>query len=84
MKYICLECEGEFDEPKKTTERHNVDSPPYEKFLVCPYCGGQYVPKHTCVHCGHTLTDVYLFVKMTGERICKDCVIEYQFGEEHE
>lgn len=41
-KYICLECGTEFDKPKRFTETHGLDTPPYETYTGCPVCGGAY------------------------------------------
>lgn len=40
--YHCIDCDRDFDEPKEYEERHGLDTPPYEKFNGCPYCGGAY------------------------------------------
>lgn len=37
--YICESCEGEFEEAETVIETHGLDTPPYEKIAVCPYCG---------------------------------------------
>lgn len=42
-EYTCLDCGKTFDDPKRWEERHGLDSPPYEDFSGCPYCGGAYV-----------------------------------------
>jgi DNA-directed RNA polymerase subunit RPC12/RpoP len=36
--YRCLECGHEFEEPRKITETHGLDTPPYEILYVCPEC----------------------------------------------
>lgn len=36
--YFCEYCDAEFDEPEEYFETHGLDSAPYEKFSVCPYC----------------------------------------------
>ena len=41
-EYTCLDCGKTFDDPKRWEERHGLDSPPYEDFSGCPYCGGAY------------------------------------------
>lgn len=84
MKYMCLECGAEFDEPQQIIERHGFADGPHETFLSCPQCSGEYTIKLACDHCGHTLRDKYVLVKKTKERICMDCVIEYEVGEENE
>lgn len=37
--YKCNYCGEAFDQPKATIERHGLDSPPFERVDVCPYCG---------------------------------------------
>ena len=36
--YFCINCNGEFEKPKKEIERHGFSEPPYEEFSVCPFC----------------------------------------------
>ena len=40
VKFICLNCGGEFDrdEVKIFTERHGFSEGPFEKIPVCPHC----------------------------------------------
>lgn len=40
----CLECGGEFDEPRDRREYRgeHFGFPAYETVYVCPYCGGDY------------------------------------------
>ena len=78
--YTCLDCGYEFDEPYELVERHGLDSPPFEKWLVCPACGGAYTHTHLCDCCGQRITDRYLRVD-NGDEYCEDCVTEYNLGE---
>lgn len=43
--FQCSECEREFEEPKKYVEKHGLDTPPYEEYFGCPYCGGYFEEK---------------------------------------
>jgi NAD-dependent SIR2 family protein deacetylase len=43
-KFICTECGITFDEPKTITEKHGLETPPYEEIDVCPECGGSFKP----------------------------------------
>lgn len=36
--YKCLDCNCIFEEPRSITEKHGLDSPPYEICSVCPVC----------------------------------------------
>jgi len=54
--YICTDCGATFDEPKEVTETHGLETPPYEKLLVCPEClSSDY---DTAVMCGRCKTAV--------------------------
>ena len=37
--YVCDWCKGEFEEAETVIETHSLDTPPYERISVCPYCG---------------------------------------------
>ena len=37
--YKCESCGGIFDEFDFVIETHGLESPPYERRAVCPYCG---------------------------------------------
>lgn len=37
-KYVCKDCKRVFCEPQFYKERHGLDSEPYERVAVCPYC----------------------------------------------
>lgn len=36
--YYCINCNEEFEKAEKIIEKHELSSPPFEEFLVCPYC----------------------------------------------
>ena len=59
VKCGCANCGREVSEgeAERYMERHGLDSPPYEEFLYCPYCGGDLIPMEECAVCGN-LTDV--------------------------
>ena len=52
--YICLDCGKTFEEPKRYTETHGLDSPPYEEWNGCgKWIDGEFVeilPNHE-VYC---------------------------------
>lgn len=74
MKYICLECARTFDDPEICVERHGFTDGLYEKYSVCPYCGGGYTEVATCAFCGkETFEDELL------DGICDDCIDEYKY-----
>lgn len=72
-RYVCLECGYLFKEPKRFTERHGLDSPPYEDWLGCPACGGDFAPIVRCDGCGDVITGTYVLISPTGERYCENC-----------
>lgn len=49
--YECQDCRHIFDVAKKITERHGLDTPPYEEYGVCPACGSGYFHRITVLHC---------------------------------
>lgn len=50
--FKCHECGSTFEEPKHYTERHGLDSPPYEEYNACPLCAGSYDDAEQCTVCG--------------------------------
>lgn len=36
--FNCNACKKHFDAPKFYEEKHGLDTPPYERIAVCPYC----------------------------------------------
>lgn len=81
MEYICFDCGRIFTEPLRHVEAHGLDTPPYETFYGCPYCGGDYAKTYECDVCGHYIDDTYIQLA-GGERICNHCYITYELGEE--
>lgn len=37
-RFFCRECNRFFDNPHYYEETHGLDSPPYERVSICPYC----------------------------------------------
>lgn len=71
-EYTCLDCGETFDEPKKWIEQHGLDSPPYEKFSGCPFCGGSYTQTILCDGCGCPIIGDYVQIQVTGSRYCDE------------
>lgn len=70
--YLCLDCESVFEEPKYYTEKHDLDSPPYETWTGCPYCSGAYVKTTLCCQCEDWVTGKY--IKLDDYTvICENC-----------
>lgn len=72
--YICLDCGELFEEPCKYVETHGLDSPPYEKYMGCPHCGGAYVETIQCDICGEWISGEY--VKLDNDMVvCDNCYV---------
>lgn len=80
--FICLECGSLFDTPKKYIERHGLDSPPYEEFTACPFCGGAYTTARYCDACGEPITGDYVKIDSTGDCYCDSCFILKSFDDD--
>ena len=81
MAYICLDCNRTFKVPKHYVETHNFDTPPYEEYNGCPFCGGAYAEAYECDECGQYITGSYIKTK-SGARICENCYEIYDIGDE--
>lgn len=87
MRYQCHECDRRFEEPDIITETHGLETPPYEKIGVCPYCKGYFEEMTQCRICGQYFTDGEL-----SDGVCDECIYEhstdielcYRLGEEAE
>lgn len=72
MRYECHNCGRRFEEPDIITETHGLDSPPYEKIDVCPYCKGYFSEIHECKICG----EHYTIDELTSG-VCDDCIYQH-------
>ena len=79
--FVCLDCDKLFEEPKHYIETHGLESPPYEEFEGCPYCGGTCVETYRCDCCGQWLVGSYVKTK-EGFRYCDNCYTGHELGEE--
>ena len=70
--FLCLECDGLFEEPKVYQETHGLDSPPYEEFAGCPYCGGSFVATEQCDVCGNYITGQCVVID-GAQFVCEEC-----------
>jgi DNA-directed RNA polymerase subunit RPC12/RpoP len=75
VRYECHNCGRRFEEPDIITETHGLESPPYEKVAVCPYCHVYFEEMYQCKICGEWFTDGEL-----TSGVCDDCI--YKFVEE--
>ena len=71
-RYQCHECDRRFEEPDFITEKHGLDTPPYEKIAVCPYCKGYFEEMQECKICGEYFTEDEL-----TSGVCDDCIYEH-------
>lgn len=72
LMYFCLDCEELFKESKIWVEKHGLDSPPYEEWDGCPFCGGRYIDAIFCDCCGNPIIGDYVTI-VTGDNICENC-----------
>ncbi len=49
--YRCTDCGKRFEEVKTVFEEHGLDTPPYEKRVVCPSCYGTSIERVRAEHC---------------------------------
>ncbi len=57
--YCCTDCKKQFSNLKECYETHGLQFPPYERYLLCPECGGHVVPisREYCRCCGARLPE---------------------------
>lgn len=78
--YYCLNCEQETENLQIISEKHGLDTPPYEEFYVCPFCKSEEVIKEIrCAKCDEIITDD--FIAIDDKQYCRDC-FEYHAFEE--
>ena len=49
--YRCKDCKREFEFVKIVFETHGLDTPPYERLRLCPYCGSSEYEREENTHC---------------------------------
>ena len=79
--WICLDCNELFQDPAHYVNTHSLDTPPYEEYDGCPYCGGAYAEAHECDCCGEWITGDYIKTA-DGKRYCENCYITMELGDE--
>ena len=70
--YICKDCGTLFNTPVEYTEKHGLDSPPYETWYGCPECSGAYTNTFECDVCNKYIIGEYAKVT-NGMKICDAC-----------
>lgn len=79
--YICRDCGETFDEPKHYTERHGLETGPYEELTCCPFCGGSYEKAVACECCGRLIPESEACIAENPDgvddlSVCSDCADE--------
>jgi hypothetical protein len=80
--WVCVNCGHVFEEPACWDERHGFDHGPFERLSGCPRCFESYVEAHRCDCCGEWITGSYIKLE-SGERICDDCYMPMDLGDEN-
>lgn len=80
--FLCYDCDATFHEPKIWTERHGLDTPPYETYAGCPLCGGAFATTYKCACCTRWIDGPYIKLD-SGERVCENCYTTYELGDEN-
>lgn len=79
--FVCLDCCRIFQDSKHYVDHHGLDTPPYEEYDGCPYCGGVYAETYECAECDRWIIGEYIKLG-NGDRICERCYITYEMGDE--
>lgn len=71
--YVCTNCGAEFETPKQYREMVPGEPLPFDVWVGCPVCAGDYITRRVCDCCGNViLTDYYYRV---GDGVyCENCV----------
>lgn len=78
FEFVCLNCKSEFNDQKCISERHGLDTPPYETLAVCPYCGSEdFVHAHYCNICEHVIYEKYYIINCKNI-VCEKCYDKYR------
>ncbi len=73
--YRCQDCGKEFEYVEVVFEKHGLDTPPFERIKLCPYChSNNYVQKeeHFCFVCGSKLREGADFCSPACRKKSKD------------
>ena len=84
--YCCIECGHIFDEDEISVWQESRGeywgTPCSESVSGCPRCKGDYVETYKCDCCDKWIDKPYIKLE-SGERICQNCYITYELGEEN-
>lgn len=80
-KWVCLECEAEFNEPAVHEETHGMDTLPFEVMYTCPICCSEYyAPAVYCDLCDYVILDDYI-ITIDDSYICNHCYSKRNVGD---
>lgn len=72
--FICNECGEVFEEPKVFEETHGLDTPPYEKWYLCPHCGDTGISRALeCTRCGEWISEHHAMLGDGLQPLCETC-----------
>lgn len=49
--FYCPDCGYEFEKSKNLYETHGLDTPPFERLSVCPFCNSPHFYEKVTAHC---------------------------------
>lgn len=67
--YRCQDCKAEFEYVEVVFERHGLDTPPYERIRLCPYCHSDHYEEIRNTHCRCCGSKL----RVPGEYCSEDC-----------
>lgn len=73
--YFCNGCERFFAKEETRYETHGLDTPPYERYGVCPYCGSDNFCEFDAftlkIDVAEDLLWVIMWLNKLGDGVCK-------------
>ena len=84
--YKCKECGQVFGECEVITERHNLDTPPFEKMSVCPHCKknnyislirNEFSRTEAIEQCAEALMYMNIFAKKVNGILSEKCLVDF-------
>lgn len=74
--YVCIDCGRVFETPKQYRELIPGEPLPFDEWLGCPECAGDYVRTRSCIVCGDYIRGRYYRITGTHDYICDNCIEE--------
>ena len=73
--YFCSGCERFFERTETRYETHGLDTPPYERYGVCPYCGStnfcEFNSLTEKIDVAEELLWVIMWLNTLGDNVCR-------------